>query len=337
MVNALQLASLALALAATAFVLVLVLRRVALARDERERSTVEERLRDQALALVDGDNVAIPELGRREAAVFARMLARYARQLSGDPRDHIARFFEVGGHVDHQVALLGSRRTWRRAAAAATLGDMASPTAIPALLDALEDPERDVRAAATRSLGLLGASVAVAPIVEALADGRVQRAVGGWALVKLGDAALTSLRGLISHEDPDVRAVAVELLGLTGDASDSVQLIARLRDPAAEVRAKAAHALGRLGAADAALALRGALGDRIFFVRAASARALGQIGDRPSAPALVHLAQTDRFEAAQAAARALAVLEPVGLAAAASVAVAGPHLREAADLAEVLR
>ena len=335
MFNALQIASLALALAATAFVLVLVLRRVALAREEKEREEVEERLRPQALALVDGDPVDLPRLGRREAAVFARMLARYARQLAGEPRAHIARYFEAGGHVDHQVRQLHSRRAWKRAAAATTLGDMASPAGIPALLDALADPERDVRAAATRSLALLGAWVAVGPIVEALAAGRVQRAVGGWALTQLGDSALTSLRGLIRNEDADIRAVAVELLGLTGDARDSGELIKRLRDPAAEVRAKAAHALGRLGAADAAVELRGALGDRIFFVRAAAARALGQIGDRASAAALVHQAQTDRFEAAQAAARALAELEPVGLAAAASVAAAGPHLREAADLAEI--
>jgi HEAT repeat protein len=264
------------------------------------------------------------------------MLARYARQLAGEPRHHIARFFESGGHIDHQVDLLRSSRLWRRAGAAATLGDMGSPRAIPPLLDALDDPERDVRAAATRSLALLGASVAVAPIVEALAGGRVQRAVGGWALMQLGDSALTGLRGLTRHEDSDVRAVAVELLGLTGNASDSRELIARLRDPAAEVRARAAHALGRIGAADSAPALRSALGDRIFFVRAAAARALGQIGDRASAAALVHMAQTDRFESAQAASRALAELEPRGLAAAASVAVAGPHLREAADMAEII-
>jgi HEAT repeat protein len=336
MTSALQIASLALALAATVVVLVLVLRRLMLSREQRERDAVETRLRDVALALVDGDAVELPTLAPRDAAVFARMLARYSRQLSGAPRAHIARFFEAGGHVTHQLELLRARPVWRRAAAAATLGDMASGAAIPALLDALDDPEREVRAAATRSLAVLDAPVAVAPIVAALAAGRVQRAVGGWALMKLGESALPSLRELVEHEDADIRAAAVELLGLTGDASDSGQLVERLRDPAAEVRAKAAHALGRLGAADAALALREALGDRIFFVRAAVARALGQIGDRPSAVALVHQAQTDRFEAAQAAARALAELEPVGLAAAAEVAVAGEHLREAAGMAEVL-
>jgi hypothetical protein len=336
MTSALQIASLALALASTGFVLVLVVRRLMLSREQREREAVEHRLRDTALALVDGDVVEPPDLGPRDAAVFARMLARYSRQLSGEPRLHIARFFEAGGHITHQLELLRARQVWRRAAAAATLGDMASGAAILALLEALDDPEREVRAAATRSLAVLGAPVAVAPIVAALAAGRVQRAVGGWALMKLGEDALPSLRELVDHQDADIRATAVELLGLTGNASDSGQLVERLRDPAAEVRAKAAHALGRLGAADAGLALRDALGDRIFFVRAAVARALGKIGDRASAAALVHQAQTDRFEAAQAAARALAELEPVGLAAAAAVPVAGPHLREAAGLAEIL-
>jgi len=336
MVQALQLASLALALAATAFVLVLVLRRVMLSREERERQAVEERLRDDALALVDGDDVALPELHRHEAAIFARMLARYSRQLSGEPRENIARYFESGGHIDHQIGLLGSRRLWKRAAAAATLGDMASPAAVPALLDALDDPARDVRAAATRSLALLGAAVAVEPIVEALAARRVQRAVGGWALMQIGAPALTRLRGLLRHDDSAVRATAAELIGLVGEASDSAELIGLLRDPSAEVRAKSAHALGRLGAGQAAAMLRGALGDRIFFVRAAAARALGQLADRPSIPALVHQAQTDRFEAAQAAARALAELSPAGLSTMAALPTGNVHLREAAGRAEIL-
>jgi HEAT repeat protein len=333
LVQALQYVSLALAVAATAFVLVLVLRRVSLAREERQRVAIEERLRDTALALVDGDEVALPELNRTEAAVFAGLLNRYSRQLAGEPREHIATYFEDGGHVAHEVKALRGRRSWKRAAAAAVLGDMASPTAVPALLDALDDPERDVRASAARSLALLRATEAVEPLVEALAAGRLQRAVGGWALMQMGEAAVPQLRALLDSEDADVRAVAAELLGLTGSAADSKVLIERLRDPRAEVRAKSAHALGRLGAADAATALRDVLGDRIFFVRAAAARALGQIGDRPSSAALVHIAQTDRFEAAQAAARALAELEPMGLEAAASVEAAKDHLREAAALA----
>ena len=336
MVDVLQYASLALALAATLLVLVLVLRRITLSREERERRAVEDRLRDHALRLVDGDPVELPALRRREAAVFAAMLARYARQLSGDPREHIARFFESAGHVDAEVEHLHARRAWKRAAAAATLGDMGSSSAIPALTDALEDPERDVRAAAARSLGLLGAAVAVEPIVAELACGRVQRAVGGWALMQIGAPTLSRLRGLLADEDWEVRATAAELIGLIGDASDAAELVGLLRDPSAEVRAKSAHALGRLGAGDAAAGLRGTLGDRIFYVRAAAARALGELGDTPSVPALIHQAQTDRFEAAQAAARALAALSPDSLSAVAALPTGNAHLREAAGLAEVL-
>src|SRR3954451_9420639 len=115
MVQALQLASLALALAETAFVLVLVLRRMVLSREERRRHDVEERLRADPLALVDGDHVALRDLRRGEAEIFARMLARYSRQLSGEPREHIALYFEDGGPVQHQIGLLRTRRAWERA------------------------------------------------------------------------------------------------------------------------------------------------------------------------------------------------------------------------------
>ena len=71
-------------------------------------------------------------------------------------------------------------------------------------------------------------------------------------------------------------------------------------------------------------------------VASAFARALGQLGDRPSVPALIHQAQTDRFEAAQAAARALAELSPRGLSAIAALPTGNVHLREAAGLAEIL-
>lgn len=337
MVDALQYASLALGAAATLVVAVLVLRRLRLSRQERQRGAVEDGLRDFALALADGDAVELPPLGRHDAAVFAGMLARYARQLAGEPRAHLAAFFESAGHVDAQVAQLSARAGWKRAAAAAALGDMGSARAVPALVGALDDPDRDVRAAATRALGLLEAPAAVEPIVEQLATGRVQRSVAGWALMQIGAPALEPLRGLLRDGDWRVRATAVEVLGFAGEAADAPTLVGLLRDPSAEVRAKSAHALGRLGASDAAARLRASLDDRIFFVRAAAARALGQIGDTPSVPALIRQAQTDRFEAAQAAARALAELNPNALSALVGLPTeANAHLREAKGLAGIL-
>ncbi|MHB1998914.1 MAG: HEAT repeat domain-containing protein [Solirubrobacteraceae bacterium] len=312
------------------FATVLALRRLQLTREERARGVLEERLRPDALALLDGEPSGAGQLGEREARALAGLVGRYVRWLSGEARGRAAAFFEARGDVDRQVGFLSDRRSWRRAVAAYTLGDMGSAAAVAPLLGALGDPARDVRSAAARSLGRLGAVEAVEPLVYALAQAAVPRAGAGAALLAIGAAALPSLRGLDRRAEPEVRAATVELLGLLGDAGDAPLLIERLGDSAAEVRAKAARALGRLGAEDAAAQLRVALRDRIPFVRASAAFALGAMRDRAALPGLLVQAREDRFEAAQAAARAAALIDPDAVRAAALSG--GVHLQEAADL-----
>jgi len=309
-------------------VCVLALRRIQVARADRTTREAEARLRPIALALVDGEPVA-GELESRDALRVAALLSRYARWLNRDARRNAASFFEQLNAVDDAMLELRARRPWRRATAAFALGDMGSPRAVPALVASLDDPSRDVRAAATRSLGRLGAAEAVEPLVHALASGHLPHGVAGEALLAVGADALPSLRRLERESDATVRAAAVELVGLLGNASDAPLLVERLRDTSAEVRAKAARALGRLGAGDAASALRAGLDDRIPFVRAAAANALGIVGDEEAVPALLHIARTDRFEVARAAARALARIDPSRTRAAADES---PHLREATDL-----
>ncbi len=209
---------------------------------------------------------------------------------------------------------------------------MASSAAVAGLLDALEDPDADVRGAAARSLGRLGAVAAVEPIVYALAGDRLPLSVAGQALLAIRPAALPRLRALLAAPEPIARSFAVELVGLLGDASDDVSVLERLRDSSAEVRAKAARALGRLGTEQATAALTAALDDRIGFVRVSAARALGAVGDRDVAPALLRVARSDEFDAARAAASAAAMLDPAAVRAAVARPGAGPHLSEAADL-----
>jgi HEAT repeat protein len=295
----------------------------------RHRQDAEARLRPLAFALLeDGTAPGIDE--PRDAEVMAAMLVRYSQRLRGDARAELAAYFERSGAVERELARLDDRRPWRRAAAAHTLGDMGSRRAIPALLGALGDLDRDVRAAAARSLGRLRADLAAEPLVKALVREEVPRGVAAHALLELGEAALPSLRGLALHDDPAVREAAVDLLGLLGGAGDASLVVVRLRDSAAEVRASAARALGRLAAEDAARHVQAALADRIPFVRAAAATALASIGDRGAAHDLLKVARTDRYEPAQAAARALARVDPASLLAAAKSG-AGEHVAEAAD------
>jgi HEAT repeat protein len=314
------------------FVGLLVFRRIRLFRVEGERQQAEARLEPLALALVNGEE--IEAVDGRDAAVLAGLLSRYARQVTGDSRSALAGYFERSGSVDREVAALGDRHAWRRAAAADLLGAMGSEQAIGTLRGALGDQSRDVRTAAARSLGRLQASAAAEDLVRVFVTADVAHGVAGQALLTLGSAALPALRELTRREDPGLREAAVDLLGLLGEPSDSHLLVARLRDSAAEVRASAARALGRLAAEDAAAAVQGALDDRVPFVRAAAARALGEIGGRDAAPALLTLARSDHYDAAQAAAHALARVDPKLLAEAGREGL-GQHVLEAADLAAI--
>jgi len=314
------------------FLLALVARRTWLARRARKRQAAVQALRPAAIELVEdvGDP---PHLRGYEAEVFAELLAGYSIAVRGTPRERIAAYFERTGAIEEQLKLLRSRRHWKRAAAAFALGDMGSARAVPALLEALDDKDADVRGAASRSLGRLGSADAIEPLVTAGVERRVPRDVTMLALLDLGPPAVPRLLELTEHPEPQVRTAAVELVGHLGEAGDAEELPAQLRDTAAEVRAATAGALGRLGAAAARDALIAALDDRVPSVRVASSRALGQIGGRSALDALLRVARTDEFDPAAAAAASAAAIDPASVIRAAGEPGAGRHLHEAADLA----
>lgn len=337
MTSPLALVSVVLAIMGALMVVVLVARRLVLAVGEARRRRLEGVLQPVALDIIDGEIDPAAEFSRREGQALAVIVARYSRHLAGDARANVAAFFEEGGDVEREIRNLHAHRAWRRAAAAFSLGDMASPRATPALLTALDDRHRDVRSAAARSLGLLGASEAVPRLIDCLVTRSIPTGVGGFALLTLGSDARGELRALVVHEDAAVRSTAAELLGYVGSPADAPLLIRMLRDLSSDVRGVAARSLGRVGAESAAVALRGLLDDRIPDVRAAGAEALGIIDDIDATKLLVRQAESDLFEPARAAARALAAIDPAEAIAQGQVPGAGPHLLNAAALAELRR
>jgi HEAT repeat protein len=317
---------------ALVLLIVLAIRRIVLTRRGRRHAEAVTRVRPIAIRLLEGEDLERPALAPGDQTVLADVLGRYARQLTGEAEGRVAEYFQGTDGLARAQRELGSRRAWRRAAAAYRLGDMGCEEAAPALLAALGDADRTVRAAAARSLGRLQIAGAAQPLVEALVSGQVPNGVAGEALVELGPVAVPELRAIARHPRQRLRATAIALLGLVGDTADSALAIRLLGDPSAEVRAAAAATLTRIGGPAAEPALEATLDDRIPFVRAQAAEALGAIGSRAPLPRLLEMARTDAFRPARAAAQAAARISPVALAAAAEEPDAGPHLHEAADL-----
>jgi HEAT repeat protein len=315
--------------------LLLVLRRMVLAHREQRHRAAVRRVRPLAIAIIEGDDVAVGTLSADDQAVLAEVLGRYARKLRGEARGRIAAHFRDSAALANALRDLRARRTWQRAAAAYRLGDMGCEEVAPTLLGALDDPKREVRGAAARSLGRLGVAAAALPLVKVLVSRRVPNGVAGEALLELGADIRPELRTMAGHPDPPVRGTAITLLGLVGDSGDAPVAATALGDPAADVRRAAAEALGRIGTFDDEAALRAALDDRMHFVRAEAASALGVIDAPQALPQLVEIARNDRFRPARAAARAVARIDPATLRSAAAEPGAGPHLHEAADLLAV--
>jgi len=130
--------------------------------------------------------------------------------------------------------------------------------------------------------------------VDADADTR-QRWVAIRVLGKVrGDGPRDVLLGLLSDEQPAIRAAATQALGDLGARVTTPQLIEQLKDPAVIVRAGAAEALGKIRDGSAVSPLADALQARdnyyrgsSLWVRAHFVAALGEIGDRAAVPTLL--------------------------------------------------
>jgi HEAT repeat protein len=206
------------------------------------------------------------------------------------------------------------------------------------MLEQLVHPDKNVRGPTAIALG--GSCVA-----DAL-DGLLAR-VGHepdfyvreditWALVRMGEAAIEPLIGLLADESAAVRHHAAHTLGKINDPRAVEALMSALQDSDPMVAARAAGSLKVIGDARAIPALAGVLGhahretqtaitealeqfgakavpfvlkamtDARWQVREHAADVLGQIGDAAAVPALSAALRDDHWQVRFAAVTALA-------------------------------
>ncbi len=158
--------------------------------------------------------------------------------------------------------------------ASLALGKIGKP-AVPALRDALGEPNPAVRLAAARALAKMyrDAADALPELIPLLQDpdtsiqAAAARAIGHMDL--LGAAAAPALIPLLSSPDADCRLAAADAVGrLATEAEAAVpELCKLLKDPNVKVRRMAARQVGNTLAPKAIPALIAALGDEDTEVR----------------------------------------------------------------------
>ena len=125
-------------------------------------------------------------------------------------------------------------------------GEMGGAEGVSLLMDALTDPDAEVRGAAVRAL----APFPSPPVLKALWEmlPRERGAVLGNLLETLGASGRRELaphvEKFLDHPDPEVRSKAVSSFARVSDAAGWERILEKASDPNESVRAAVAEALG---------------------------------------------------------------------------------------------
>jgi len=259
-----------------------------------------------------------------EPSLIEQAITRLVKSLGstneGEGRAAVTALRQIGeAAIPALLTELQSKEPKRRQQSVVSLGEIGSPTSIPALQAALRDSDWAVRYAAgyalgqiggeavplllemlrsadknarrdaARALGIGGATSAdvVPALVNSLADADATvRRESLRSLEHIGSPAAAALINALSSADKRVRAAAALALGTIRALEAVPALTTTLHDPDKETRRESAVALGLILDRQAVEPLINALQDRDKGVRSAAAEALGLLGDRRAIEAL---------------------------------------------------
>jgi hypothetical protein len=245
-------------------------------------------------------------------------LTRLLGKVRGAPAEQLAQVLESHGAIEGALGDLHHRSPVRRAQAAQLLGLCRVGRAVPALVEALEDPAADVRSSAANALGLIGDPDAARAVLVAVGSDRdIPAGAAADSLEGMGVGIANPLVEALEDPSPTARTVAAFLSG-EGSFTRSTPALHRLLadDPDLTVRETAATALGQLGlGSEVEVLVRHTRADQPTPLRRACATALGVLGDATAVPCLRELLDEPDRRLAELAAHALVQLGPTGAAA----------------------
>lgn len=329
-----RLALLAIALLFALLSLLIIGRRAWRSAAERRRLRIVEPIRPLLITVAASDEPD-PELlgrlarlsGQRWKAAEPTLVALQGK-VRGDARLALVALLDARGTLRR-----ARRRTRRfgavgRAQAAEVLGSTGGSLGTSDLVRLLRDRDPEVRRVAARAIGRIGAASAAGDLLRVVAAKRdVPTSVVAQALLRIGTPAQLALIAATRSPEDLVRAVAIEILGLTRAVSAGARIRACLEaDESTEVRVRAARALGRLGLPSALTPLLEATRrSRPVALRTVATGALGELGDPRAVERLTRLLSDPPHRVASTAARSLMRIVPDGVRALQAVADAEPE------------
>lgn len=187
------------------------------------------------------------------------------------------------------LTLLSDNDAAVRRQAAKELSSSTSLMVSAVLSLALQDNDKGVRDSAARSLLQIRSKSVPYAVVEYLTDSSfITRNLASDLMVKIGSDAITPLLDYANHENPDVRKLAIDTLGLIRDKAAVPSLLPLLHDPDQNVVVAAVEALGNIRDAYAVPYLSMAY-VCYPYARVVIAESLGKIGATSSEAFLVAL------------------------------------------------
>ena len=211
-------------------------------------------------------------------------------------------------HIQSYIRESGEDRRSARIDSIEALEELGDERAVPFLIGALYDPERNVRTAAAAALGTLGSERAVPTLLDLLERDWSRRVVfaAGRALGRIGgDRSFEGLTERLSYLEPEAWMSAAAALGEIGDERAIAHIVETLPDKPYGAMREAARALEQLDDGDLVTELLSDLESAEGRKRECAALALGLLGDSRALDSLaLALKDSDGYVAA-AAARAL--------------------------------
>jgi HEAT repeat protein len=273
----------------------------------RKRDARVFELRQQWDALISGE---IPYETWRTKSFDRRIIEDMAldafEAAAADQSARLLRFLRTSGLIEKRIFEARKLKGWRRRSALVALGRTRAPEGIPALSEALRDPNLEARNAALRGLGRLGSPEAAEEILHWLAESGLNVPV-----LPLQNALINCCRErpqiLLSYlqlAGPQLREVLARVLGEVASPSLGNELIGLADDELPELRAAAARALSNAQPGHALEVLGELSRDTVWFVRLRAVVAIGKLYDTAALPHLIN-ALTDsnrlvRMRAAEA-------------------------------------